>query len=111
VRFGLRLVQHVGPAPELVRLAALADASGFDAVWFPHDPFMKHAWVMAAAVAGQTSAPTSLAAARRARAMCSSTTIVSSVTEGSGDSRTKRQNSSIAATASGGGMPLQAVSR
>jgi len=55
VRFGLRLVQHVGPARELVRLAALADASGFDAVWFPHDPFMKHAWVMAAAVAGQTS--------------------------------------------------------
>jgi len=54
VRFGLRLVQHVGPARELVRLAALADASGFDAVWFPHDPFMKHAWVMAAAVAGQT---------------------------------------------------------
>jgi len=43
--------------------------------------------------------------------MCSSTTIVSSVTEGSGDSRTKRQNSSTAATASGGGMPLQAVSR
>jgi 5,10-methylenetetrahydromethanopterin reductase len=55
VRFGLRLVQHVGPARELVRLAALADTSGFDAVWFPHDPFMKHAWAMAAAVAGQTS--------------------------------------------------------
>lgn len=55
MRFGLRLVQHVGPARELIRLAALADASGFDAVWFPHDPFMKHAWVMAAAVAGQTS--------------------------------------------------------
>lgn len=55
MRFGLRLVQHVGPARELVRLAALADEVGFDAVWFPHDPFMKHAWVMAAAVAEHTS--------------------------------------------------------
>jgi len=55
VRFGLRLVQHVGPARELVRLATLADEVGFDAVWFPHDPFMKHAWAMAAAVAENTS--------------------------------------------------------
>ena len=55
MRFGLRLVQHVGPARELVALAALADEVGFDAVWFPHDPFMKHAWAMAAAVAERTS--------------------------------------------------------
>ena len=55
MRFGLRLVQHVGPARELVRLAALADEVGFDAVWFPHDPFLKHAWVMASAVAEHTS--------------------------------------------------------
>ena len=55
MRFGLRLVQHVGPARELVRLAAIADEVGFDAVWFPHDPFMKHAWVMAAAVAEHTT--------------------------------------------------------
>jgi 5,10-methylenetetrahydromethanopterin reductase len=55
VRFGLRLVQHVGPARELVRLAELAELAGFDAVWFPHDPFMKHAWAMAAAVAERTS--------------------------------------------------------
>ena len=55
MRFGLRLVQHVGPARELVRLAALAEEVGFDAVWFPHDPFMKHAWAMAAAVAENTS--------------------------------------------------------
>ena len=55
MRFGLRLVQHVGPARGLVRLAALAEEVGFDAVWFPHDPFMKHAWAMAAAVAENTS--------------------------------------------------------
>jgi len=55
VRFGLRLVQHVGTARELVRLAAIADEVGFDAVWFPHDPFMKHAWAMASAVAERTS--------------------------------------------------------
>jgi 5,10-methylenetetrahydromethanopterin reductase len=55
VRFGLRLVQHVGSARELIRLATLADEVGFDAVWFPHDPFMKHAWAMAAAVAERTS--------------------------------------------------------
>lgn len=48
-------MQHVGSARELVRLAMLADEVGFDAVWFPHDPFMKHAWVMAAAVAEHTS--------------------------------------------------------
>ena len=55
MRFGLRLVEHVGPARELVGLAALADEVGFDAVWFPHDPFMKHAWAMTAAVAERTS--------------------------------------------------------
>ncbi len=54
MRFGLRLVQHVGTARELVGLAALADQVGFDAVWFPHDPFMKHAWAMMAAVAEHT---------------------------------------------------------
>jgi 5,10-methylenetetrahydromethanopterin reductase len=48
-------VQHVGSARELVRLAELADDAGFDAVWFPHDPFMKHAWAMAAAVAERTT--------------------------------------------------------
>jgi 5,10-methylenetetrahydromethanopterin reductase len=55
MRFGVRLVQHVGPARRLVELAALADEVGFDAVWFPHDPFTKHAWTMAAAVAENTS--------------------------------------------------------
>ena len=54
MRFGLRLVQHLGPARELVRLASAAEEAGFDCVWFPHDPFMKHAWVMAAAVAEHT---------------------------------------------------------
>ena len=55
MRFGLRLVQHLGPARELVRLASAAEEAGFDCVWFPHDPFMKHAWAMAAAVAQATS--------------------------------------------------------
>ena len=54
LKFGLRLIQHLGGARELVRLAALADRAGFDAVWFPHDPFMKHAWAMTLAVAEHT---------------------------------------------------------
>ncbi len=55
MKFGLRLISYVGNAPELVRLAVLAEQAGFDYVWFPHDTFMANSWVITSAVAAQTS--------------------------------------------------------
>jgi 5,10-methylenetetrahydromethanopterin reductase len=55
MRFGLRLLEHLGGARELVHLATLGEEVGFDVVWFPHDAFLKHAWAMAVAVAESTS--------------------------------------------------------
>ncbi len=55
MRFGLRLLQHLGSAHELIQLAVLAEQAGFDQVWFPHDTFMKNTWVLTSAVALRTS--------------------------------------------------------
>ena len=54
MKFGIRFIEYVGNAREVVRLSALADKAGFDSVWFPHDPFMRHTWVLTAAVAEHT---------------------------------------------------------
>ena len=54
MHFGLRLLQHLGPARELIRLAQVAEQAGFDSVWFPHDPFLKHAPTLAVATAAAT---------------------------------------------------------
>ncbi len=54
MRFGLRLIEHLGPVRELVRLAAAGEHAGFDSVWFPHDTFMRHTWVTTSAVATAT---------------------------------------------------------
>jgi 5,10-methylenetetrahydromethanopterin reductase len=54
MKFGLRLIEYVGSPRQLVDLAVLAESVGFDSVWFPHDPFMRHTWVMMAAVAEHT---------------------------------------------------------
>lgn len=55
MRFGLRLIQWLGPPERLVDLAVLAEAEGFDEVWFPHDPFMFNTWALTAATATRTS--------------------------------------------------------
>jgi 5,10-methylenetetrahydromethanopterin reductase len=55
VRFGLRLIQWLGPPQRLVELAVLAEREGFDDVWFPHDPFMLNTWALTSAVAARTS--------------------------------------------------------
>ncbi len=55
LKFGLRLIEYVGTPRRLVELAVLAEQMGFDSVWFPHDPFMRHTWAMMAAVAEHTS--------------------------------------------------------
>jgi len=54
VRFGIRLLQHLGSPRELVELAVLAERAGFDHVWFPSDKFMLHAWPLMVAVAEHT---------------------------------------------------------
>ncbi len=38
-----------------MRLAVAAEEAGFDAVWFPHDPYMRNTWVLTSAVACRTS--------------------------------------------------------
>ena len=54
MRFGIRFIEYVGDAREVVNLSVLADKAGFDSVWFPHDPFMRHTWVLTTAVAENT---------------------------------------------------------
>ncbi len=55
MRFGLRLLQHLGSPRRLIELASLAEEAGFDQVWFPHDPFMLNTWALAAASAEHTA--------------------------------------------------------
>ena len=55
IRFGLRLIEYVGDSRELIHLATLAEAAGFDSVWFPHDPFMRSTWVLTTGTAMATS--------------------------------------------------------
>lgn len=55
MRFGIRLLQHLGSPRELIELGALADRAGFDHAWFPSDKFMYHAFALMAAVAEHTS--------------------------------------------------------
>jgi len=55
MKFGIRFIEYVGDARRLIALTVLAEEAGFDFVWYPHDPFMRHTWVMTAAAAEQTS--------------------------------------------------------
>lgn len=55
LKFGVRLLDDLGGAKELVALAQLAETLGFDTLWFPHDKFRLNSWVLNAAVAQTTS--------------------------------------------------------
>jgi len=55
VKFGVRLLDDLGGARELVELAQLSEKLGFDTLWFPHDKFRLNSWVLNAAVAQTTS--------------------------------------------------------
>ncbi len=55
MRFGVRLLQHLGSPRELIELGVLADRAGFDHVWFPSDKFMYHAFPLMVAVAEHTT--------------------------------------------------------
>ena len=55
MRFGVRLIEHLGPSRELLRLAVATEAAGLDSVWFPHDVFMRNAWVLTSAAAVSTT--------------------------------------------------------
>ena len=54
MRFGIRLIQHLGSPRDIVELGILADKAGFDHAWFPSDKFMYHAWAIIAALAEHT---------------------------------------------------------
>ena len=51
MRFGVRLIQHLGTPRDIVELGILADRAGFDHAWFPSDKFMYHAWAIIGASA------------------------------------------------------------
>jgi len=54
MRFGIRLIQHLGSPRDIVKLGVLADQAGFDQAWFPSDKFMYHAWSIISALAENT---------------------------------------------------------
>jgi 5,10-methylenetetrahydromethanopterin reductase len=54
MKFGIRLIQYLGPTAELLRLAVRAEEAGADSVWFPHDTFMRNTWVLTSAAATMT---------------------------------------------------------
>ena len=54
MRFAIRLIDYLGDPATLVRLAVAAEDAGFDAVWFPHDTFMRNTWVTTSAAAAAT---------------------------------------------------------
>ncbi len=54
MRFGIRLIQHLGTPREIVELGILAEQAGFDHAWFPSDKFMYHAWPILVALAENT---------------------------------------------------------
>jgi 5,10-methylenetetrahydromethanopterin reductase len=54
VKFGIRLLQHLGTPRDIVELGVLADRAGFDHAWFPSDKFMYHAWPMMVTLAENT---------------------------------------------------------
>lgn len=56
VKFGVRLIDDLGGARELVALAQLAEELRFDTVLFPHDMFRLNSWVLHSAVAQTTKA-------------------------------------------------------
>lgn len=55
LKFGVRLLDDLGGAKELVSLGALAEELGFDTLWFPHDAFRLNSWVLHSALAERTS--------------------------------------------------------
>src|SRR5579872_3017836 len=55
VKFGIRLLDDLGGARELIELGKLAEDLAFDALWFPHDMFRLNSWALHAAVAQMTS--------------------------------------------------------
>jgi len=54
LRFGLRFNSASGPVHEVVRWAQLAEALGFDDVWYCQDLLQRDAWVTLTAVAAAT---------------------------------------------------------
>lgn len=54
VRFGIRLLDDVGMPRDLVAMAVEAEDLGYDSLWYPHDAFRLHSWVLTSATAQAT---------------------------------------------------------
>ncbi len=54
VKFGIRLIDDLGGARELIALAQLAEKLRYDSVLFPHDMFRLNSWALHSAVAQTT---------------------------------------------------------
>lgn len=54
MRFAIRFNSDQGSVDQIVKLALLAEKSGFDCVWYCHDLFKRHAWVVLSAIAANT---------------------------------------------------------
>jgi 5,10-methylenetetrahydromethanopterin reductase len=54
LRFAVRFNSDQGSAHQIVKLAMLAEKSGFDCVWYCHDLFKRHAWTVLSAIAANT---------------------------------------------------------
>lgn len=55
IKLSIRFIEYLGGIHDIIDYAVMADQAGFDTVWFPHDIFMKHTWVVTSAVAAATS--------------------------------------------------------
>ncbi len=55
IKLGIRFIEYLGGIHDIVDYSVMAEAAGFEYVWFPHDIFMKNTWVTTSAVAMATS--------------------------------------------------------
>ncbi len=55
MKFGIRFIEYLGGARELIGLAVAAERAGFEYAWFPHDVFMRNTWVVTSALAEHTA--------------------------------------------------------
>lgn len=53
-QIGIRLLDNLGSASQLIDFAIRAEELDFDSVWFPHDAYRLNSWVLLSAVAART---------------------------------------------------------
>ena len=54
-KVGIRLLDNLGSAQQLIEYAIRAEELDFDSIWFPHDAYRLNSWVLLSAVAAKTN--------------------------------------------------------